>query len=171
MNLGKAAKKVLGALAPVLGVALGGPVGGIAGKFLSDALGVTPGDAVGLNIALASPENQVKLAQIDADFKADMASKGIDLETIHAASRKDARRFAEATSMAPQLVLGVVFVTGYFVVIIGLMVGELDIPEGSGQLVSALIGVLTAGVIKVLDFFLGSSAGSKMKSVIMGNNK
>jgi hypothetical protein len=42
MDWGDLAKQVIGLGAPVLGAALGGPLGGVAGKILADALGAEP---------------------------------------------------------------------------------------------------------------------------------
>jgi hypothetical protein len=68
MDWGDIAKTVIGLGAPVLGSALGGPLGGAAGKFLADALGA----------ATATPEA----------VHAAIAERGADLRVAAEAARK-----------------------------------------------------------------------------------
>ena len=163
MNLGKRAKSVLAALAPTVGAALGGPVGGIAGRMLADTLGVPEDEVTGVLLD-GDPEMLARVTALENEFEIKMAELGIDMEKVHAADRASARTMADKHGLLPQIILGTVFTVGYFAVVVGLMTKVLVIPEESGTLISALIGVLTAGVLKVLDFFLGSSAGSKRKT-------
>lgn len=168
MHLGKIAKQLLGAAAPLLGTAFGGPFGTIAGSMVSKALGVSA-DKIEEIIANPTAEQLVQLRTAEQDFKKFMAESGIKRSQLAQKDRESARQLAINTTLAPQITLGVIFVLGYFALVMGLLIGVLTLPENSRDLVAGLIGVLTAGVIKVLDFFLGSSAGSKMKTLL--NNK
>ena len=163
MNLGKAAKKLLSSLAPTVGLALGGPVGAMTGKVLAAALDV-PANQVNELLEANDPETAIKLMELENNFELEMGRLGIDMEKVHANDRASARTMADKHGLLPQIILSVVFTIGYFAVVVGLMTKVLVIPSESGTLISALIGVLTAGVLKVLDFFLGSSAGSKRKT-------
>lgn len=169
MKLGKKAKELLGALAPTIGTALGGPIGGIAGSFLADKLGVQPNEVNAL-LATGDPDTALKLKEIEIAFEQKMAELDIDVEKMHAGDRADARALAQATSLMPQVTLGVIFVFGYFGIVIGLLTNQLALPVEGDELIAGLIGVLTAGTIKVMDFFLGSSAGSKLKTVMNGKH-
>jgi len=162
-GLGRKAAQLLGALAPTLGMALGGPLGGVAGKFLADALGVKPGD---VNAAILSGDPVVveKLARIDAEFEVRMAELGVDLEQMAVDNTKSARAMAQATSIVPQLVLSVVFIVGYFGLMYMLFSGALVIPEAFMQTSTLLIGVLTVNIPIIMQFWFGSSAGSKAKT-------
>ena len=73
-------------IAPTAATMLGGPLAGMAVKFLADKLGApaTTVDAVtdvlsNLNI---SPEGRIKLAQIDADLRTHALDVGINLEQL-----------------------------------------------------------------------------------------
>jgi len=67
MNWNDLSKTVIGLGAPILGTALGGPLGGVAGKLLADALGASPTpDAVQTAIAERSA---------DSTFAAEAAQK------------------------------------------------------------------------------------------------
>jgi F0F1-type ATP synthase assembly protein I len=169
MNLKKSAKKLIAELAPTIGMALtgGNPLGGMAGKFVADALGVDP-TKLEETILAGDPGAMLKVKEAEQAFTAEMERLGLDVEKLHQQDRASARELAQATSLVPQIVLSVIFVVGYFGIVIGLLTQTFTIPEDAGTLISALIGVLTAGVIKVLDFFLGSSAGSKLKTALNG---
>jgi len=166
-------KKILGVLANIstpLATALGGPLAGSAVKFLADKF--TDGDETQIEtfIAGASPQDMADLQKAGIEYKEKMLEAGVDLERIAAQDRDSAREMAMKTSLVPQILLAIVFTLGYFGIVYGLLTGVLVLPEGTKELVAALIGVLTAGVIKVLDFFLGSSAGSKAKTDAMRNS-
>ena len=62
-------KGVLGAVAPTIGTALGGPMGGMAMNMVSQALGCknTPKD-VEKAVQNATPEQLVELKKLDNDF-------------------------------------------------------------------------------------------------------
>lgn len=63
-------KKVVSDIAPILGTALGGPLGGAAGLAIRAALGLSDNandDDIGL--ALQNPDAAVKLKQAEYDFK------------------------------------------------------------------------------------------------------
>ena len=93
MNILSSAKDILGAIAPTLGTALGGPMGGMAGKMIADALGVENDEkSISQAIASASPEQLAEIKRIESDFKVQMKQLDIDLQKIHASDRDSARR-------------------------------------------------------------------------------
>lgn len=93
MNWGDLAKTVIGMGAPVLGTALGGPLGGAAGKILADVLGV-PADPAAVGAALTrSDEATIAVAQAEgkwADAAASIAmSSATQAETINTSIREE----------------------------------------------------------------------------------
>ena len=93
MSILDAAKGILGAVAPTLGSALGGPMGGMAGKMIADALGVENDDkSISQAIANATPEQLAEIKRIESTFKVQMKELDIDLERIHSQDRDSARR-------------------------------------------------------------------------------
>ena len=66
-------KGVLGAVAPTIGTALGGPMGGMAMNMVSQALGCknNPKD-VEKAVQNATPEQLVELKKLDNDFEVKM---------------------------------------------------------------------------------------------------
>ena len=156
-------KKLLKSVAPALGAAIGGPFGGMAGKFIADKLGEAPpkNDTDLLKIvqkALGDPEQALKLKQAENDFVIQLERIGVDVFQIEAADRQDARQFAAKTSMLPQLVLSALFIGGYFAILI------YRGTDPSFTVDAMTFGVITAAVPMIMQFWFGSSHGSKTKS-------
>ncbi len=166
-KLGKALKQVIGSVAPTLGAAVGGPFAGVAMKFLADKF--TGGDTGEVEdfLLAANPETLKELKLAEKEFQSHMRELDIREEELHAGDRDSARKLAIARGMEPQVVLSVVFVVGYFGLLGMLISGVWQIPEDQAGLFGPLLGVMTAGVIKILDFWFGSSAGSKSKTAAL----
>lgn len=172
MSFGKTALEILKKVAPTVATAVGGPFGGIAAAAVASALGVDS-DNVEDAIISASPDTLLKVKMADHDFKVKMAELGIKEQQlaireveVHAEDRSSARTMAAKLGMWPQVVLSIVYTVGYFVMLYLLVSGHWSPPEGSQELVAGLVGVLTAGVVKVMDFWFGSSVGSKQKTAV-----
>ena len=158
-------KKTLGTVAPALATALGGPVAGaalgaLAKKLLGDE-SATEND-IALAVQSASPEQLAKLKEIDTQFQTDMAKLGVDLEKISLEDRKSARDMAK-TNMFPQIILSALYTIGYIAVLWAFMKGHVSVAESVKSEFNMILGVLTAGQVQIMNFFFGSSAGSKMK--------
>jgi hypothetical protein len=67
MDWSDLAKQVIGLGAPVLGTALGGPLGGLAGKILADALGATAPTPAAVSDAIAKAQADPSAAAQAAD--------------------------------------------------------------------------------------------------------
>lgn len=159
-------KDILGSIAPALATVVGGPMAGTAMKFLSNKLlGKEDATEEELSQAImgATPEQLAKIKQIDADFKVQMEQIGVDIFALEIDDKKDARALAKL-NMWPQVILSVIFIGGYFSIVALLINGKITIPNEQLQIVTVLIGVLTAGVANIMQFWFGSSHGSKTKS-------
>jgi hypothetical protein len=71
-------KQILRTAAPMLGTALGGPFGAVAGKLVAEALGNPDAkpDEIARALAVATPEQMLQLKQAEQDFQARMAELG-----------------------------------------------------------------------------------------------
>ena len=151
-------KDILKSVAPKLGAALGGPMGGIATKFIANKLlgneNATE-EELALAIEGASPEDLARLKQIEYDYETEVLS-------IQAADRASAREMADKR---PQIILSGLYSSGYFGLIFGIMAGWLILPvDGQAStLMVGLIGILTAAQTNIIQFWFGSSSGSKDK--------
>lgn len=158
-------KQTLGAVAPALATALGGPMAGVAVKTLSNQLlgRDAPQDEVEQAILTASPEDLAKLKEIDANFKRDMAKIGVDLEKLVIDDRKDARALAKV-NMLPQIILSGLYTAGYIAVLWAFIDGDVSIQQSSKAEFNMVLGALTAAQMQIMNFFFGSSSGSKEKT-------
>ena len=157
---------IVKAVAPTLGMALGGPMGGAATKFLTDKLlGDNGGDSEDLEsfILGASPEQLAELKKIDNEFKVKMRELDINVYELEQKSVEGARGLYKV-NIWPQIVLSAIFIIGYFGILYMLFSGEVSISESQRDVVNILLGVLTAAVPQILSFWFGSSLGSKEKT-------
>ena len=167
----KKLKQLIGTVAPTLASALGGPLAGQAVSAIADMLGIAPNEQdIEKHLATASPEVLVQLKELDFTFKTRMQELNIDLAEIEYKDRDSARKYnTESDSWVPA-VLSLVYTIGYFILIGGLMTDLFVMPESSDSLLSGLVGVASAAQIKILDYYFGSSLGSKIKTKMNGHS-
>ena len=156
---------LLGQIAPTIATALGGPLAGIAVKTLSSVLlgheGGTEED-ISAAMASASPDQLAALKKIDADFKAHMKELDIDLERIAAGDRDSARQMQTATKDWVPKVLAVVITLGFFGILIWMLLNGM--PKTGTEALLMMLGALGTAWTGVVNFYYGSSAGSKQKT-------
>ena len=164
-------KNIVSTVAPAIGAVLGGPMGGMAVKYLAESVMGKP-DATETDVADfvmgATPETLLKLKTFDREFKVQMKALDIDIDRINAADRDSARSLAKSTTLMPQMTIGVLFVLGYVAILWSVFSGAVVLSEDVKPIAMVLIGTLTAGITQVLNFFLGSSSGSKEKTAKLG---
>lgn len=152
-------KDIVRSIAPKLGTALGGNMGGIATRFIADKLLGNPDateEELELAISQASPEQLVRLKEIEQEYE-------IEVLRIAAEDRGSARKLAIATGKTPQLILSSVYTVGYFMIFIGLLAEIFAIPVEQEAIFNILLGSLTAAQLQIMNFWFGSSSGSKDK--------
>lgn len=170
MGIGKTLKSLLTNVAPLFGSTLGGPMGGVAMKFLADKF--TDGDTGSVEDFLlsANPETLQQLKVAEMEFDKEMKRLDIDLEKVNAGDRASARELAKETGITPQVILSVVYTVGYFGVLFMFMTGQLNVPEAYASMFSGLLGVLSAAQVQIMNFWFGSSSGSKRKTEALARN-
>jgi VIT1/CCC1 family predicted Fe2+/Mn2+ transporter len=155
-------------VAPTIATALGGPLAGLATKTLSEALlGNADGspDEIAAALGSATPEQLAKLREIDANFKVTMKKLDIDLAQIDASDRDSARnREIQLKDRTPMILAGVVCF-GFFGTLIGLLLYGL--PSRGQDAVLILLGALSAAFTAIVNYYYGSSSGSKAKEQII----
>jgi hypothetical protein len=157
---------------PMLGTALGGPLGGAAASFIASKLGLSTDtiEAVTdvLSTSTLSPEQISSLKQAEVEFKRFLEQNKIDLARIDVDNTKSARDMQIAVrSNTPDILAGIV-VTGFFTILILMMMGLLTVSDQQALLI--LLGSLSAGFGAVLNFFFGSSRSSQNKDVIIASS-
>lgn len=170
-------KKLLSGIAPVIGVALGGPIGGIAMTALSGALLGKP-DASENEIynALKNPNADliVKLKECDNNFELEMQRLGVDMMKLQADDTKSAReremKLSENGHRDYLLIFLAILITlGFFGTII--LVAFVNVDKEAEQSLFMLMGLLGAAFNTVVAYFFGSSIGSKLKDFYNSREK
>jgi hypothetical protein len=162
MNFGQTAKSILATVAPLLGTAIGGPFGGLAGALLSKALGTTDPKAMEAAITSTDPDILLKLKQADTDFQTQMKALQISEEKLSFDDTANARaREIAVKDWTPRII-------AYLVILLVL------VAEGSmffvgqpkamdGVVLGRILGTLDSALMLVLGYYFGSSAGSSNK--------
>lgn len=159
-------KSIVKTVAPALGTALAGPMAGMAIREIgnrwlgSDTAGSKEIEEAVLN---ATPDQLAELRQIDSDFKVRMRELDIDLEKLEVEDRKSARSLF-SISVWPQMLLSAVFGIGYFWVLYLFMAHGVAVDDSLRDAFNIILGVLTAAISSILQFWFGSSLGSKEKT-------
>lgn len=162
-------------VAPTIGTALGGPLGGVAGLALAKVLGVpesSTGDDSALATAVqgATPDQLLALKKADQDFALQMQKLGFEnlqaLEAIAAGDRANAREREIKTLDWMPKVLSSVVVLGWLLVQ-GFLLRH-EVPGGTREMILRMLGTLDGAVMLVLGYYFGSSASSSRKTEILG---
>lgn len=157
--------KTLATIAPTIATALGGPMAGMAVKMATSALGIEE-DEKALQNAIVSgdPEIMLKLKQVEQDFMLKLEELNIERDKIHAKDRQSARGLF-AIDKRPQILLSGLFIIGYFIIIGVLLTGTVMVPDSMKEVIILLLGILTREIPTIMQFWFGSSSGSKDKAV------
>lgn len=158
-------KKIIGTVAPWIGTALGGPLGGMAVEAAANALGLSDKtvEAVKGALAGATPEQMLALKQADQSFALQMQKLGYEnlekLAALDVENTKDARAMQIATHSPVPAVLAVLITLGFFGVLIGMMANTLTTSDNQALLI--MLGALGAAWGAVVNYYFGSSHGSR----------
>lgn len=159
---------IIKTVAPWIGTALGGPLGGMAVEAAASALGVSDKttDAVKQALAGVTPDQMLALKKADQDFALQMQALGFkqvtDLEAIAAGDRKDARDMQRATRSVMPAVLSCVVTVGFLGLLTGMMLGVLHVSDSQALLL--MLGALGAAFGAVIQFWFGTTHDSGRKT-------
>ena len=159
---------LLAQVAPTVATALGGPLAGLAVKTLSEALfGHQGADESEVSAALmnATPEQLQKLKETDATFKLKMKELDIDLEKIAAGDRDSARNLQARTNDWIPRALAIMVTLGFFGILVWLLVR--GVPSSGAETLIYMLGALGTAWTGIVQFYFGSSAGSRAKTDAM----
>ena len=171
-------KDLVKSVAPVLGTALGGPLGGLATKAISTALFGKDTSLEGAELERkimqainTDPDALLKLKQADQEFDTRMRELDIDVMRISTADRANARDMAIKTTLVPQIVLAAIYVVGFMGVLYIVFSGNLTLTSDQKDIAMYLLGILSAGLLQMMNFFFGSSSGSQAKNNLLSRLK
>lgn len=162
MSFGSTAKSVLATVAPLLGTALGGPFGGLAGSMLAKALGTSDPKAMEAAITSTDPDILLKLKQADTDFQERMKALDISEEKLSFDDTANARQREIAVKDKTPEILAYLITVGFFGILSYLLVeGK---PAQGGDVMLVLVGSLGTAWTGIVAYYFGSSAGSAAKT-------
>lgn len=164
-------KTIIATVAPWIGTALGGPLGGMAVEAAANALGLSSKttDSVKQALSGATPEQMLALKQADQVFALQMQKLGYDniekLASLAVENTKDARAMQVQTRSPVPAVLAVIITVGFFGILIGMLYGVLKTTDNQALLI--MLGALGAAWGAVVNYFFGSSADSGRKTELL----
>jgi hypothetical protein len=162
---------ILKTVAPWIGTAVFGPLGGLAVEAASNALGLSDKttDALKQAISGATPDQMLALKKADQDFALQMQALGFkqvaDLEAIAAGDRKDARDMQKVTRSIMPAILSIVVTVGFLGLLTGMMLGVLKVSDSQALLL--MLGALGAAFGAVMQFWFGTTHDSGRKTDII----
>lgn len=151
--------KLLGSVAPALATIVAGPLGGAAVSAIASKLGVADTVEAVTKAISADPEAALKLAQIDLDkLKAEYANTA-DARAMQVAALNQSDIFSKRFTMYLTVFWSVAAVAYVGFITFGV------IPDNNVRFADTILGFILGTVVStVLNFWFGSSIGSKEKA-------
>jgi len=165
----KAGKGILSVAGPTLGLALGGPLGGMAISKLTKALGVNEDALEGiLSAPSANQLEKIKLAE--AELVAECKKLEINLEEyrIDAMDRDSARKREMTVGDNTNKILAYLVTAGFFAVLGVFAFGNITAGP-SMTVLNIMVGSLGTSWVAIIGYYFGSSKGSKDKTAAMAS--
>jgi len=150
----KKLKKLVSAVAPTLGTALGSPLGGAAVSMIAEKLGVANNEqAVEKAIRQATPDEMLKLKEADNEFEVKMKELEVDVFKLETEDVQDARK-AFGGDWTSKL-LGFMTLGGFmgYIFLVTLQPPE----QNSEALINLVLGYLGGLASAVISFYFGAS--------------
>lgn len=148
-------------LAPLLGTALGGPLGGAAASFIADKLGIESGtiEAVTdvLNSGKLSSDQIAALKVAELEFKKFLETNKIDVMRLEFQNVDSARQMKIATKTFFPEILSTFITLGFFGILAWMMYDDSVVES---QPILIMLGSLGAAFGAVVNYWLGSNKGS-----------
>lgn len=158
-------KSLFKSVAPAIGTALGGPLGGAAAAFLADKLGVETKtvEAVTevLNSGKLTPEQIENVKLADIEFRKFLETNKIDMAKLDVDNTKDARDMQKTTRSSYPAWLSTLVTFGFFGILAAMFVYP-EVKESAPLMI--MLGALGSAFASVVNFWLGSSHGSTIKT-------
>lgn len=154
-------------LVPLLGTALGGPLGGAAASMIAAKLGLSESTAEAvtdvLNSGKMTPDQIAGLKLAELDFQKFLKEQDIKLEEIFASDRDSARKREISVHDMTPMILGIGLTVGFFGILSWMLQGSYKPSDA----LLVMLGALGQGFGQVLSYYFGSSSGSAQKNALL----
>ena len=159
MDFWKDAKNTLGAVAPMLASAVGGPLAGAATTAIVNALGLAPDttqEQAATAVVGATADQLIALRNADHDFAEKMKQLEIDAAKLTYDDKANARAREAAIKDHTPAILALGLTVGFF----GLLSVMLfhAVPDGSSTLLNVMLGSLGSSFGMMVAYYYGASA-------------
>ena len=147
-------KGIINAVAPTIGQALGGPLGGLASQAISNVLGVK-NDSKSIENALAhaTPEQLAEIKKAELEFQKQMKELDVDVFKLENEDIQDARR-SFSGDWTPKI-FAMTIVLGFFAFVFYIVSDDWN--REMEPLLNIILGGLLANVASVSSFYFGNS--------------
>ncbi len=147
-------KNVIGAVAPTLGAAVAGPLGGQAASVIAQVLGCsTEPKKIQQAIQEATPEQMLELKKAEKEFELQMKELEVDVFALETADKQDARgKFSKDWTAR---IMGIAVVGGFmgYIFLVTIQPPE----QNSEALINLVLGYLGGLASAVISFYFGAS--------------
>ena len=154
-------------VAPMIGTALGGPLGGMAVGMLAEKLGVQEKTIKAVTNAISetklTPEQVSSIRQAEIEFQKFLGQNKIDLERINMENTQGARQMHIANKSKTPEILSFVITIGFF----GILAYMLTMNAKPSEALLIMLGSLGTAWAAVCNFWFGSTSGSARKTEML----
>jgi hypothetical protein len=149
---------IIGAVAPTIGSALGGPMGNMAMTMVAEKLGCknTPQD-IEKKVQTLTPSQLSELKELENEFAVKMKELDVDIFALETADVQDARKnFAKDWTSR---FIGILIVSGFigYIFLVTLMPPE----ENSEAVINLVLGYLGGLASAIISFYFGASQSNE----------
>lgn len=169
-------KQILAAIAPWIGTALGGPLGGMAVSTVADIFGLSEKteDAIKTAISGANPEQMLALKNADQQFAVKMQELGFAnlqaLEQIAANDRASARQSNVESGQQRNVFFLTLAIIASVLTIEGLVLFY-GLPKGaSPELFGRILGTMDSAMMAAIFYTYGTNASSARKTELLSQS-
>ncbi len=149
-----AIKGLVGELAPTIGAALGGPVGGAAASMLANVLGCDPTpQKIEKALQQATPEQLVEIKKAELDFEVRMKELEVDVFALETKDIQNARESFSEDWTARAIAIMSILLFGGYVLLVTLQPAD----DNDLNVVNLVLGYLGGIVSSVVSFYFGAS--------------
>lgn len=165
------AASFLSTIAPTLGSALLGPLGGVAvsaiGKLFNLENATTESISKVLQDGKLTPEQLSALKQLELEYQNDEKERGFKYSELEFADTASAREMQISTQSNVPATLATLVTVGFFGILI-YMIADSSYKPTEPLLV--LLGALSTSWTMIVGFYFGSSHGSQNKDALLANS-
>ena len=165
---------IIKTVAPWIGTALGGPLGGMAVEAAANALGLSDKtvDSVKQALSGATPEQMLALKQADQAFSLQMQALGFrhvtDLEALAAGDRADARKMQTSLRSIVPALLTWFLISSFIGTLVALFL--VDVPASNRDVMVYMVGQLSGFTAAAVAFWLGTTRQSENKTGMLAQS-